>query len=506
MKINLIFLFLILGYLYSSKAQTLIIKGKIKCQNLNDNSTKGAENIVIVPTFQPSRSTVSASFPLGYFEFNTGIPISKLQDKTITLHAISGCSNCKEATKRIFITEDIDRKNKADNKQYVTIKEWMLKSNCKKAELLPMAADSVMNAVVMQPDLDLNKMTFASALTGTPALLNFLTTLTTVVGGTGFPTGKFDINQLGDGKINYGDFLKSSSLYHTTNTGFNYSPSRDMSEAAIWNPSAMTFSRKSNNISLLTNFKNNAKLTGFARLSKNISLGIGFIYNKQDEFRNVQFKQNQNTRWEDSLHMKQTQYQASLSTGIRIHRTISLGASIKLIGQEFNIPNFATVENSGKWSFTDSAIIRRKVDADISASYKPSSSFQLGINIMNILGSENYYDAFKPKQADSFLQSNRSLGLGLVYKYQRWHVGTDILLTQDGFYDASLGVNYVPFNNALISLGMAAKQLSYSLAFRLKNFRIAYINDNGWMVNEQRQGKSTILDGRIFGGFVFDFD
>jgi hypothetical protein len=56
----------------------------------------------------------------------------------------------------------------------------------------------------------------------------------------------------------------------------------------------------------------------------------------------------------------------------------------------------------------------------------------------------------------------------------------------------------------LISAGIAVKQLSYSLSFKIKYFRIAYINDNNWMVNETRKGKSGILNGRIYGGFIFD--
>ena len=80
-----------------------------------------------------------------------------------------------------------------------------------------------------------------------------------------------------------------------------------------------------------------------------------------------------------------------------------------------------------------------------------------------------------------------------------------MLFTGEGLYDAALGVNYVPFNNALISAGIAVKQLSYSLAFRIKHFRITYINDNGWLVNERRSGKLDILNGKLYGGFVFDF-
>jgi hypothetical protein len=31
-----------------------------------------------------------------------------------------------------------------------------------------------------------------------------------------------------------------------------------------------------------------------------------------------------------------------------------------------------------------------------------------------------------------------------------------------------------------------------------------YINDNDWMVNEKRKGRSGILNGKIYGGFIFD--
>src|SRR5690606_41841238 len=45
--------------------------------------------------------------------------------------------------------------------------------------------------------------------------------------------------ELLDGKINYGNFLFASALSHTSNTGFNFAPSREISEAVFWNPSAI---------------------------------------------------------------------------------------------------------------------------------------------------------------------------------------------------------------------------------------------------------------------------
>lgn len=125
---------------------------------------------------------------------------------------------------------------------------------------------------------------------------------------------------------------------------------------------------------------------------------------------------------------------------------------------------------------------------------------------MNLAGTELYANAFVRGQAYIPVQNQRSLGLGFVYKWQRLNVGTDLLFTKDKLYDASFGANFVPFNNVLLSAGFAVKQLSYSFAFRIKHFRIAYINDNDWMVNEKRKGKSAILNGKIYGGFIFDLN
>ena len=68
---------------HSADAQPLIIKGKIKCLNENVNSTKGAESIVVVPAFMPSHATITASQPSGYFEFNTGIPITLIRREAV---------------------------------------------------------------------------------------------------------------------------------------------------------------------------------------------------------------------------------------------------------------------------------------------------------------------------------------------------------------------------------------------------------------------------------------
>ncbi len=186
-----------------------------------------------------------------------------------------------------------------------------------------------------------------------------------------------------------------------------------------------------------------------------------------------------------------------------------MGLTLKTVWQNFNIPNTLMIapDYTGTeiGTFTDSIIKEAHFDVDLSATFKITNALQLGVNLMNLAGTELYNDAFVPGQAVIPMQNQRSLGLGLTYKWQRFNVGADALFTPDELYDAAIGVNYVPFNNALISAGLAVKQMSYSLAFRIKNFRIAYINDNDFLVNERRDSKlGGIFNGQIYGGFIFD--
>ena len=508
MKKETIYILLFSFFSLQLQGQNLIIKGKIRCINQSPGSTRGAQNIVVVPAFKPSLSAVTATQPSGYFEFNTGVPLAKLQDKQVSVYVISRCSNCKELVQRVYISEDRDRRNREDNKRYVTIKDWMLNTNCQQAELMPMAADSVLRMVVKQPDQNLDKVSAATALLGAPPVVNLLTTLITAVGATGFPQNDFFASSIAPGKINYGEFLLASPMYQSANTGFNFSPARDMSEAVFWNASATALSPKQGNISLLTNLRNNAKLGGFYKINSRLSLGAGGIYTRQDQFRQVTYRQNNSPRIEDSVRMNLKEYAAFFSPAYKISDKLSVGLTVKSIWQNFNIPSVVNVGsiNGGKGTFFDSSIREQHFDVDVSATFKAAPSFQVGLTLANLAGTELYADAFIPGQANIPLQQQRSLGLGLLYKWQRLNIGSDILVTEDGLYDASFGVNYVPFNNAVISAGVAVKQLSYSLAFRMKHFRVAYINDNDWLVNERRKPKSSILNGRIHGGFIFDLN
>jgi hypothetical protein len=420
--------------------------------------------------------------------------------------------------KRVFISEDQDRRNKNDSKQYVTIKDWMLNTNCEKAELTPFSADSVLQLIVKRPHEKLGDISSATAIVGAPTFLNFLTNIINVLGIVPANIGTFIIDSFGVRKIHYGQFLLASPLYQSANTGFNFSPSRDMSEAVFWNPSAIANSKKANNISFLTNARNNAKLGGFVQLTEKLYLGAGGILTLQDErldsSKYIQPSANPvfvNRVFVDTTVIDLKEYAAFISPVYKVSNRLSLSVTAKSLWQEFRNPLTVTPKSGGGGgpgpaAFTDTSVKRQHFDVDFSATYRISSTAQIGINLMNIAGTKIHSDLFVPRRKNFSYQNLRSLGVGLLYKWQRFNVGSDILLTEDGLYDATIGVNYVPFNNAIISGGFAVKQLSYSLSFRLKHFRIAYINDNNWMINEKRPGKSSILNGSIYGGFAFDFN
>ena len=270
---------------------------------------------------------------------------------------------------------------------------------------------------------------------------------------------------------------------------------------------------------MLTNVKNNVKLGGFFKINDEISISAGGIYTNQDERRKSIFvrlplNDLNDTLGVDSLKMNLKEYAAFFSPVYQVSNQFSVGVTLKSVWQNFNIPHKVFIEDINGTTigtFTDSIIKNQYFDVDISATYKLSNSLQLGINLMNLAGTELYADAFVPGQSQEYnseipIQNLRSLGLGLTYKWQRLNVGADLLFTEYELYDAAIGINYVPFNNALLSGGFAVKQMSYSLAFRIKNFRIAYIDDNDRMVNERRAGKSAFFNGQIYGGFIFDLN
>src|SRR5690606_540338 len=192
----------------------------------------------------------------------------------------------------------------------------------------------------------------------------------------------------------------------------------------------------------------------------------------------------------------------------KINNEMSVGVTLKSVWQEFDNPKLVAKEQDGSTPynfFINDSIRKQNFDADLSFNYKINNSLQAGISVMNVFDSKLYANMFIADSANQSYINQRSYGAGISYKRGRLNAGIDALFTDNDFYDATLGINYVPFNDGLIAGGYAFKQQSFSLSFSLKNFKIAYINDNNLVINDVRVAKSKLFDGKIYSGFVFDF-
>lgn len=493
----------LLAVAVSVSAQPLVLQGRVWCLNhQTSNSTSGVENIIVIPGFLPQKSTLTGANPKGYYEINTGIPVKKLEGKIVKLYLVSRCSHCRKLTNAVFVSADQANK-RGSPPGYLPVDAWKINAVCQEVELDPAGADATLQKFLTQPAEDLEKLTAASALVAPTSVLSLIAKVVTVAPVVNL--GKFEAERFQDsGKIRLGQFLAASAMFQTLNQGFNFSPWRNLSEAVFYNPSALVNSVKPYQISGFTNTKNIGKLSGYLTVNDRLLLAAGGIYTRQDEFRTVEFKNLNETA--DNFVFKAKEYAAFLSPVYRLSDKLSVAVTAKLMGQSFNAPDSVDIQQDPNINiFKDQKISRHVVDADVSLTYQVHPSLQFGLNAMNLAGSKLYNRAFVATESYRSYRNQRAVGAGLCYKYKRLNVGADVLFTEDEFFDAAFGVNYIPLNNVLLSGGVAVKQESYSLAVQLKHFRIGYIYDNNWLLNEERPGKSVFTKGRIYSGFAFNF-
>lgn len=507
--IHLTALFLML--LHWATAQEVIIKGTLRCINNGvTTSTRGAINIIIIPSFNPKAAVATTTTPQGFFQVNTGWSAKDLRDKSVSLYIITKCTTCKKI-QRVFISEDLDKRNTDPTKMYVTVKGWKILENCENTELPDIRSAQLLDSAHRLPPEDIGGKASGSAGMSPVSFINLFQKLVATVPMPN--TGLFRVSNIAPGKIKYGIFLHSSAMTNTDNTGFNFAPSRNLSEAVFWNAAAIANSSKPYNVSLLANFKNNIKLSGYQQLTRRFYVGLGGIYTKQDQRRQIEVSSvNVQPPFSVTLNHREKleEFAAFLAPVYQINNRFSAGITIKSIWQQFNNPNLVAMEQDGSDNvaynfFIDDSVRKQHFDADISFSYKINSFLQAGASIMNVAGTKLYADAFVPHSANQSFINQHAYGVGLSFKKERWNVGADALFTDENLYDASLGMNYVPFNNALIAAGYAFKQKSFSVSFRLKHFKIAYLNDNDLVINDVKVGKNKVFNGKIYSGFSFDF-
>src|SRR5882672_12586561 len=97
MKLFTAFTVLLLFFLNRLHAQEVIIKGTLRCMNNGvATSTRGAVNIIIIPSFNPKAAVTTSTTPQGFFQVNTGWNAGDLRDRNVTLYIVTKCQSCKK--------------------------------------------------------------------------------------------------------------------------------------------------------------------------------------------------------------------------------------------------------------------------------------------------------------------------------------------------------------------------------------------------------------------------
>src|SRR3954471_9514185 len=179
MKPYIVFIILLLISL-KTVAQEVIIKGTLRCMNNGVvTSTRGAVNIIIIPSFNPKAAVATSTTPGGFFQVNTGWSGKDLRDKNVTLYIITKCTSCKKI-QRVFISEDLDKRNTDPTKMYVTIKGWKVLENCQNAELPDILSAQLLDSARRLPPEDINGKATGSAALAPVSFINLLEKLATI--------------------------------------------------------------------------------------------------------------------------------------------------------------------------------------------------------------------------------------------------------------------------------------------------------------------------------------
>lgn len=318
------------------------------------------------------------------------------------------------------------------------------------------------------------------------------------------------IERISNPEIRYGNFLLNSSFINSSTAGLNFAPSRDFSEAPFWNPASIFLYPVKANISGSTNWRNQLKLTSFIKFDERIGLSIGFLDSYQREQRKI-FSSEIATGEEPNMMFRLNEYALFSSVSFYFLKSIGIGITGKFIKQKFD--NHQLIQRTREYSdgmvknitydIINNQYKHSQYDMDISFSYALLKSLNLGLNFMNLFNSSlvngNFLENESVNEINQF-----AIGSGLSFKYHRLNIGSDILFYKNNIYNVSFGLNFVPFNKALIQTSLSTKEMGYSISFRYGRFKISYINNRNSLIMQSKDSSRTIEKPYLYSSFVID--
>jgi len=260
-----------------------------------------------------------------------------------------------------------------------------------------------------------------------------------------------------------GRFLSYSFSTNSKNIGFNFSPTRNMSEAIFWNSSAIALSNIKQ-FSVFADFQRFFQASFSIPCLNRFGVGFGLIVMRHKEDRSVLIETNEVV----SVPQKSLELGVFWASSFKLNENVSFGITLKQLDQKIEEPSL--VIRGNKYSDKDSTFISSKYffsseeisnfisEVDISSTFNLTSSFKLGLVLMNILGNKV---RFKDKY-----DNVRSYGIGFTYFKSRLNLGSNIKVSRNKS-TLAIGCNYVPFDNTRFNFGITNENQSYVIGLKL---------------------------------------
>lgn len=474
-----VFLFIFFLFSKSLLSQNISLEGTLICEEMGMSDQKRpAKYVIVIPKIRPDRSTISTDY--GYYKIN--LSYKSILDQSVTLFYV-GKSDTLETQKLFISREDIwDRQIRCPTKN--------LNQACERFENNYLEAESKLS-LIQNKLYETSKLDLYSSGAGAAGNLLYVFSLlgfaaaappidSTVIDT--LTTGSFDISPQ---KIIDGIFLKRGYGEFSPNVGFNFTPQRNLNEAVFWNASAMALALQ-HQISLSSDYKRFLKASSIVKINNDLAVGIGLFWLFQKEYRKA-FMESDSVR--DKFRSDELALIGSLA--FKPWDRLSFGFSAKYLYQNVQSPlgiirtrdyYGGTVKNQ-EFSFIMEDNSVKKIDCDISATVEPVPYLRLGMSLMNILGT-------KFQTNDDQKQNLRALGFGATFQKKRVNIGGEINVMEASKTIYQIGVNYIPFNHTLISVGCSSYRDKVMAGFNYRNLFYTYNHDTV-------QGNYHILGRRL---------
>ncbi|GEM_PF-5950392 len=447
----------------------IVIQGTIVCPEQGKNALqRPARYVIVVPEGFPKNAAVCNE--VGYYEIT--LPSRRTVDRPLALFLVGKSGVCGQVGARIAreaivngrmkcvtgVTEQacesfetdylsaLDRLDTLRNRRWSGSHFWKPESEPARAGIAGVLMTIVSLPLTAGP---LAEMPPDSSVVDTIPLPGMATTPKTITSG---------------------EFLSLLFRDYSQNTGFGFTPLRNIDEAVFWNPAALTMAI-GNQISLQTDYQDVARASASVQLSDKWGVATGVFWLQQQENRRTTLD-SEVVRGE--FQTEEGLYQLALYA--QLSSRISLALSPKLITQRIESPLsiIRTVEYRGdqrmepKYSYLVKSDKSRNWDVDLSATAQLADNLVLGGAVSNIRGS-------RIVGSGEVRRSLRSVGAGLSYLRQRLNLGLETRVVQSGPTDFSAGGSCAIVGSLVARLGFSLKGRVYTFGLGTGNLSYAYV-------------------------------